>query len=784
MNTLTRGVSGICATLVLTAVVGCQGTPSVHDGPAPAADERTVDAEAPMRASEARPAEIADVPRTGPIRVLFVGGDWKAQLPNYQQERPLRGHFVKKVVDEAAPGRFTFTLWTSYEFLQYGDADSLKNYDVIVVGDTMGQSVLPRLVRAVGEYVAGGGGFWYCDNHKSFMFYELERSFDHVLPIKLVPFRAYGPEANQPRAAEGKIKVVPVAVDHPILEGLDVASAPPLRGNTSNWGPGYGEVKPGATVLARTPGGKDIWVAWEKGRGRSLWTGGVFANDEFSEDFAAWPQFGRFYAQALSWLAGENEYRRVSFESATADGTLTVDPARTLPAITAKHFGIHGQEDCPGGSYPMKGKDLELYRALKLDGTFARTSSYMAIKRKPGGGRHEFLDDGGDITRFDWSKYDFSKADVVVADLKRIGAEAVFLYWCPWWGPNWPDAEKYTKYFAASIEHVNGTPGTSAYAPNLQYFEIMNEPHIGPADSVLPRYIAFYNHAASKLRARYPGVKFGCGGFNEWTYVQKIIDGCGENLDWFSRHPYGHTGEAVFFLQDQYAKHARSRGRDDLKFIVTEWDFWVYGEPAFDYLMMRWKPLCDRADSCLGSLHYRWREYQEGGYVFGIHGEFDKRYGELPPEWPNPGKDEPITYRYNAWWIVRDLRGPQCAVDLHVPELAPAVADDPAAYAKRIASPVRRSTHAYALSACDGKQFTILVNYGMPYEERASAKRYDALKLRVTAPIPPEVKGRTLVVSRADCRARTEQPPRAVRGDAIDVEIEVPAQSSVAITVR
>ena len=33
--------------------------------------------------------------------------------------------------------------------------------------------------------------------------------------------------------------------------------------------------------------------------------------------------------------------------------------------------------------------------------------------------------------------------------------------------------------------------------------------------------------ASSALRARYPGLKFGCGGFYEWSYIQRIIDRCG-----------------------------------------------------------------------------------------------------------------------------------------------------------------------------------------------------------------------------------------------------------------
>ncbi|MCX7935391.1 MAG: glutamine amidotransferase, partial [Planctomycetota bacterium] len=484
-----------------------------------------------------------------------------------------------------------------------------------------------------------------------------------------------------------------VAPTHPILNGLDVAAAPALRP-----GAAYGKVKEGATVLARSPDGKDIWVAWQKGRGRCLWTGGVFANDEISEDFAKWEGFGKFYGQALAWLGEARAGARKPIAKATAEATLTVDLKKKLPTVTAKHFGIHGQEDAPGGSYPMKDADLALYEALNLAGTFARTSAFAGIKRKPGGNEQDLLDDGTDLTTFDREKYDFKNADIVLADLERIKAEPIFLYWCPWWGPNWPDPARYTKYFAASIEHVNGPPG-AASRPRLKYFEIMNEPHLGPANEVLPRYAEFFNHAVEKLRNRYgKEIKFGCGGFYEWTYVQAIIDRCGKNLDWLSRHPYGHTGEAVFYLQDKYQEYAQSKGIPDLKFIITEWDFWIYGEPAFDYIMMRWKPLLDRADSCLGTLHYRWREYHEGGYVFGLHGEFDQRYG------------------YNAFWIMRHCRGQQYEVKVESPQLGAAVIPGREEYKARLSDPLASASHLYAVAAADGDKYNSVVYYGYPRE--------------------------------------------------------------------
>ena len=212
------------------------------------------------------------------------------------------------------------------------------------------------------------------------------------------------------------------------------------------------------------------------------------------------------------------------------------------------------------------------------------------------------------------------------------------------------------------------------------------------------------------------------------------MDASGKNLAWISRHPYGHTGEAIFDLQDDYAKHADSLGLKDLKFIISEWDFWIYGEPAFDYIMQRWKPLAEHADRTVGSLHYRWREYQEGGYVFGIHGESNVPYGVLPPEWPNPGKDKPITYRYNAFWAMRNARGVQHAATLDVPAL------------------VGKSKRAWAIATSNAEQFNVVVYYGYPQPDPASKQQVEKIKLRIKASIPDQVKGRTLVISRADAR--------------------------------
>ena len=697
----------------------------------------------------------------GKVHVLFVGGDWKSQLPNFKGNDPrhpipLRGYFVRQEVEKAAPGEFDFTLWTSYEFLQYADADSLAPFDVIVAGDIMGEGVLPRVVTALTAFVERGGGFMYCDNHKAFRFNTKERSFDAVLPIETIPYRPYTNTAAQPYCNEKPLAVTIKTPGHPTVRGLDFTAAPPLAGAH------YGTEKPTATVLATSPAGKPIWVAWEKGKGRALWTGGLFANDELSADFSRWPQFGTFYAQLLRWLGEHSTAQQLPVTPITAQAKLTVNPARRGPALTARHFGI---DDSYGGSYDMTPEELEAYLALKPENAFAIIRPMPGLtKRYP-----DNLEPEMDLSNFDLKNYTFDREDAQLAVLDRVHAVPILSYYGNWLAAGSPDPKRYTKLFAAAFEHANGTPGAPDRQTKIGHFEFLYDMyHIGLNAETFPQYLDLFSYLSDTLRKRYPEVKFGCGALaTEWDYVPAMIDRCGKKLDWVSRKPFGMTGEAVFDLQDRFSAYAKKHGRKNLPFLITEWDAWLYGEPEFDYIMQRWKPLADHADTCLTTMQSRWREYTEGGYAYGFVSHTDGEYGERPPGWANPGKGKLNTYRYNAFWIMRDCRGTQYKVDLQIPEF------------KR--SPSQRS---YAIATSDGQQFNVVLYYGYPYINPQTGQDYNSIKLHLRVPIPREIKGRTLVVSRADARNRSEETPVTLQGDLLEMDVELPSLSAISLTVR
>jgi hypothetical protein len=51
-------------------------------------------------------------------------------------------------------------------------------------------------------------------------------------------------------------------------------------------------------------------------------------------------------------------------------------------------------------------------------------------------------------------------------------------------------------------------------------------------------------------------------------------------------------------------------------------------------------------------------------------------------------------------------------------------------------------------------------------------------------PLPPEIKGHSLTISRADARTTSEEAPQLIKGDTLTMDIEIPECSAVSLTVR
>lgn len=104
---------------------------------------------------------------------------------------------------------------------------------------------------------------------------------------------------------------------HPALDGVDLASAPPLHG--------YQEVKPrpAAQVIAADGEGHPILVRWPYGLGESV----VWASDagpRWAGDWVKWPGYARFWTQLVRASLRRHEGNAIAMEVDFAATTATV----------------------------------------------------------------------------------------------------------------------------------------------------------------------------------------------------------------------------------------------------------------------------------------------------------------------------------------------------------------------------------------------------------------------------------------------------------------------------
>ena len=181
----------------------------------------------------------------------------------------------------------------------------LSPYQVVILSDIGANSLLlhpatwvggramPNRLRLLSEWVQGGGGLAMCGGYYSFAgIYGAAKYYrtpvEEVLPVNIYTFddRVECPEGPLPGLIDA---------DHPIVAGMP-EPWPYLLG--------YNEVtvKPEASLIARV--GKDPLLAVrEVGQGRTLaWTSDIGPH-WCPEPFVAWEGYGRFWRQAIAWLA-------------------------------------------------------------------------------------------------------------------------------------------------------------------------------------------------------------------------------------------------------------------------------------------------------------------------------------------------------------------------------------------------------------------------------------------------------------------------------------------------
>ena len=574
------------------------------------------------------------------IRVLTVTGDWKSQ-PWYQDvymggKQLYRGRFIASKVSAAAPGQFEFTDVTNYIGTEYIDADYLRQFDVLLLGDVTGWSFPDRFQQGVLDFVKNGGGLIYCASYKWHTCMPQGTPFAEALPTIFEPVNNLTDDWQIANYKIPDVNFKPVVADaaFPVMAGLDWANCPTLDAGFRV------KEKDGSRVLLKSPSGAPILVSGEVGKGRSMTSASIFANDQVSGKFAQnWTDFGKFYAQTFTWLAANSHAVNPALKDQTAPIGVSIDYNKNLNVIRPAIFSIHAAHDCPGLA-PLDGAAYDNFMALNPQGEFTRMAANCEVA------------DG---------TFDFKRIDSEMAEIHRLGLQPIALFaglsygqpkwvWtdCSYANPTQKAIDETGDEVCGFLTHLNGKKGDPGYKLNCEYVELGNEPNV--SGQAMDGFCKLFNAVAKRVHENFPGVKVGGMGGYEVPYVYWFIDRCGANVDWISRHPYGWTGEMIFKLEDDIQAYAQKKGYKQIQFIVTEWDYWIQGRPKFDYMMKRYFEAVKR-DDLLGTLHYRLGQYDEGGYLFGV----------LWVGWGPAGvagaKGTPMHDAYDALWSFKDFRG-------------------------------------------------------------------------------------------------------------------------------
>ena len=709
---------------------------------------------------------------TRKTRVLLITGDWKSQAW-YQDvwmegkgEKLFRGRFIAHEVEKAAPGKFGFTQMTNYEAQQYLDANYLSQFDVVLIGDIVGVSLMPRFYDGIQKFVENGGGLAWVASYKW-----------QITQLKDTPLEAVLPATFPVSSLTGDWKIsdsripdkdfVPQLADanQPIVAGLDWKSAPPLVTGFQV------EPKAGADVLLKAPGGAPILIAGDEGKGRAVVSSSIASNDELSEKFGNdWPDFGKFYAQMFTWLGAHSTRAATPTKPQTAQVALNVDATKSLNPVSAKLFSIHGSHDDPGLA-PLAGEALKNFGALNLDGGFSRLGGFANDVEK--------TNDNDDPNVFNWAAFDFTGIDKQLGEIKRLKLNPIVVFELNYGKPEWlwkglnstpagatPQAiAEVGEMVSAVIEHANGGKGGDPnYKLNVEYVELFNEPEFTPR--TIPGLARLFKAVAARVHRDYPGVKIGTYGSYETPYITEWMAEVGNDLDWISRHPYGNTGEAIFQQQDNYTAWRTVHDLKPIEYIVTEWDFWIQGRPKFDYLMRRDFEAVRRANLA-GTLHYRLGQYGEPIYMFGV------LWTGWGAERGAGAKGTPMHDAYDAFWAWRDFRGARVPVAIS-------------------SSMQAEQPHLLADAARDGDKINVVCYFDQGYDgtgwtDFSKSIAYTKARVTLDLKVPPVKTARSLTISRTNSENFAVEPttiPIKAGQTEVKTDLELDPATAVSLLIQ
>ncbi|MCK4965997.1 cytoplasmic protein [bacterium] len=257
------------------------------------------------------------------IRVLYVGDAGVVLGPNiiaspfYYETKGYEVHIWCQPVLDALNAEDDITVehmttWRALgEFPETPEAIAAK-YDVVVLSD-IEQEVLvlypwdrfmdapmgPNRLESIREFVRNGGGLVMIGGWQSFTGRRGLANWGGTPVEEALPVKCLDVNDDRRESPQG-VHIETLIPDHPVLSGFRWETCPVFTG--------YNRIiaKPGTQILARVKEHGDPFLVVQKfGRGRSM----AFASDvspHWGAGFQRWENYGKFFAQAMRWLAGKD----------------------------------------------------------------------------------------------------------------------------------------------------------------------------------------------------------------------------------------------------------------------------------------------------------------------------------------------------------------------------------------------------------------------------------------------------------------------------------------------
>lgn len=185
-------------------------------------------------------------------------------------------------------------------------ANALGGYDALIVSDLSKDTLLPHFrpeeipganrVRAIADYVRGGGGLVYCGGWMSFQGYHGIGNWAESPVAELLPVEVRNVFDDRVERPEG-VTIESVDEGHPVTEGLDWATFPSIYGYNR-----VGRVEEDAVALAAVEGDPLLAVR-DVDEGRVL----AYTSDpgpKWGLELAEWGDYGTLWRQAVEWASG------------------------------------------------------------------------------------------------------------------------------------------------------------------------------------------------------------------------------------------------------------------------------------------------------------------------------------------------------------------------------------------------------------------------------------------------------------------------------------------------